>query len=142
VSNPLTPSEQELKAAEESVRLWCCGKWYQATDWERIAAVIATHTRHEGKTAQELALQLLGEAQSYKELEHRVLELEAILGDCNYRGVPPPLSSKHRLNALHTYQRRVQVEVLERMYQLMDADDYYARDIIATEIAKLNKPKE
>jgi hypothetical protein len=49
MTDPITPSEQELKAAAiiKSGQYW--------HDLENLATIIATHTRHEGKTAQEWA---------------------------------------------------------------------------------------
>ena len=84
---PIDPTESELKAASE-IRYYC--NYPRTCTDERLAKVVATHTRHEGKTAKEWAeyagLVKKNTEQAWKmacqraeQAEARVKELEADL---------------------------------------------------------------
>jgi hypothetical protein len=145
MSNAITPSEQELKAARAVIGKcpFCdatpcggedeCNSYAALCYWQRLGREVATHTRYEGKTADEIATMWVrelaraeaAEAQArlgweraaekdtaYQKALDRIAELEAVLVRCNTLGVVPPLSPDHESNALADYRRTVQVEAL------------------------------
>ena len=134
MSNAITPSEQELAAYDEVYEA-IHNPTEETISGERYrrAAIIATHTRYEGKTAdqiatmwvRELARAEAAEAQArlgweraaekdtaYQKALDRIAELEAVLVRCNTLGVVPPLSPDHESNALADYRRTAQAEAL------------------------------